>query len=379
MTTHTLFIVAGEKSGENYGANLVRQFKKRWPSSRFFGIGGSGMEAEGVEILFPMEDLAVVGVVEILSHLPRIRRIYHQLIGEVKRRKPSAAVLIDSPDFNLRLAKRLKKISVPVLYYISPTVWAWRPGRLKTIKKNVAKMLLIFPFEEGLYREKEIPARYIGHPLLERIHVTLDKEAFAQKYGLDPQKKIITLLPGSRRSEIRFHMPVLVRAVEKLHRALPCQFLLVLAGNPDSDFLNKTIPPGLNDFKILTEDGYAAMASSDLILSACGTANLEAALLGTPFISFYRISPLTYYAGVRLVKISHFSIVNILAGTKIIPELIQRRFTAENVFQEARTILNSKQIQDEMKSNLGRIRALLGEAHASENAAQELDRLIHSS
>ena len=212
----SILIVAGENSGEKYGADLVHQFKKLHPSLSFFGIGGKHMEREGVNLLFPVGELAVVGVFEIISHLPRIKKIFNKIKREVKRQKPAAAVLIDSPDFNLRLAKKLKKLSIPVLYYISPTVWVWRKGRLKTIKKTVDKMMLIFPFEEKIYEDYGIPAVYVGHPLRERVRASLTKNEFLEKYGLSAQKKLISLLPGSRQSELKYHLPVLAEALEKI-------------------------------------------------------------------------------------------------------------------------------------------------------------------
>ena len=375
----SILIVAGENSGEKYGANFVLQFKKERPSLSFFGIGGKKMEDEGVEILFPMEELAVVGVVEILGHLPRIRRIFRRLKDEIKNRKPLASVLIDSPDFNLRLAKRLKKLGVPVLYYISPTVWAWRKGRLKTIKKTVSKMLLIFPFEEKIYREQGIPATYVGHPLRESVKISFGKEEFFRKYGLDPRRKLITLLPGSRKSEIRYHLPVLLRAIELLIKEYALQFVLVQAESLERNFLLRYIPQDSADLRIISQDSYEAIASSDLVLSACGTANMETALLGTPFISFYRISPLTYTFGVKFVKIKNYSIINILAGKQVVPELIQRRFKATNILKETKRILNSESIRSEMKKNFQMIRALLGEESASLNASRELEKLIYPS
>ena len=375
---NSLLIVAGENSGENYGASLVHEFKKIQPSLSFFGIGGKRMAEEGVQILFSTEELAVVGGIEILSELPRIKKIFNRITKEIKSRKPKAAVLIDSPDFNLRLAKKLKKINIPVLYYISPTVWAWRKGRLKTIKKTVDKMLLIFPFEEAIYREKGIEASYVGHPLKERVKISLSKEEFFKKYELDSQKKLITLLPGSRKSELKYHLPVLMRAVEQIKKDYKAQFVLVLAESLDKDFVLRSISPSFEDFKILTKDGYEAMAFSDVVLSACGTANLEAALLEAPLISFYRISPLTYFLGVKLVKIKSYSIVNILAGKKIIPELIERRFTARNIFEEVKKIFEENDLRQEMKANFKRLKALLGEERASQNAARELEKLIQS-
>jgi lipid-A-disaccharide synthase len=372
----SILIVAGENSGEKYGADLVRQFKKLHPSLSFFGIGGKHMEREGVNLLFPVEELAVVGVFEIISHLPRIKKIFNKIKKEIKHQKPSAAVLIDSPDFNLRLAKKLKKMSIPVLYYISPTVWAWRKGRLKSIKKTVDRMMLIFPFEEKVYEDYGIPAVYVGHPLKDRVRASVAKNEFLEKYGLDPQKKLISLLPGSRRSELKYHMPVLVEALERIKSEWDTQFVLLQAESLEKDFLLSLIPSWLKGLKILSEDHYEAVASSDLVLSACGTANLEAALLETPLVSFYRISPLTYLFVHRLAAIKNFSIVNILAGERIIPELIQRDFTAQNIFEETKKIIDSEEQRSEMIAQFRKIRKILGEKTAPQNVALELEKLI---
>jgi lipid-A-disaccharide synthase len=372
----TALIIAGEKSGENYGAAVVRRIKEINPAITFFGIGGKNMEAAGVDILFPMESLAVVGIAEVIGQLPRIRKIFGKIRREVRSRMPAAALLIDSPDFNLRLAKRLWKLDVPVLYYISPTVWAWRAGRLKIIRRYVRKMLLIFPFEEAIYRKARISSRFVGHPLLERVRTAFGRENFCRRYGLDPEKKIIALLPGSRRSEIRYHLPVLVEAVKKLRRDRPVQFVLIRSEDLDPDFLQHFIPQDLKDLKVIGENAYEALAAADLALSACGTANLEAALLGTPLVAFYRLSPLTYFAGVKLVKIKLYSIVNILAGEDIIPELIQRDFTADNLVREAKRVLESQELRSAMKSRFAKIRAELGQEPASKNVADELARLI---
>jgi len=371
-----VLIVAGEKSGENYGAAVVRRFKEFFPGANFFGIGGAKMAAEGVDVLFPMDDLAVVGVFEIISELPRIRRIFGRIQKEIKARRPAAAILIDSPDFNLRLAKKLHKFGIPVLYYISPTVWAWRKGRLKTVKKCVREMCLIFPFEEEIYRRAGIPARFVGHPLIERIKTEFGRSDFLKKYGLDSGRKLISVLPGSRRSELRFHMPILIEALKKIDREIAAQFVLVLAEDLDLDVLKSLLPADAPPVKILREHAYEAMAASDLVLSACGTANLEAALLEAPLLAFYRLSPLTYWAGVHFVKIKTYSIVNILAGEKVIPELIQRDFTAANLAREAQRILSSDAAREEMKTRFRSIRMSLGRESASENVAAELARLI---
>jgi len=373
---NSILIIAGENSGEKYGADLVNQFKKIQPHANFFGIGGKHMAEEGVSLLFSIKDLAVIGIAEVVSHLPRIKKIFNRIKKETIKRQPVAAVLIDSPDFNLRLAKTLKKLSIPVLYYISPTVWAWRKGRLKTIKKTVEKMLLIFPFEESIYKENGIPAVYVGHPLKERVGISISKEEFLLKYRLDPQKILISLLPGSRRNEIKHHMPILVKGLQKIKKEFNVQFVLLQAENIDKIFLSNFIPPSFENMNVLTENSYEAIAFSDVALSSCGTANLEAALLETPLISFYHISPLTFHLGIKFIKINNYSIVNILSGEKIIPELIQRHFSPENIFQETKKILYSEVVRSEMITHFKRIKDILGEEIASQNAAKELKRLI---
>jgi lipid-A-disaccharide synthase len=372
----SILIVAGENSGEKYGAGLVHQFRKLHPSFSFFGIGGKHMEREGVRLLFSVEELAVVGVFEIISHLPRIKKIFDKIKKEIIDQKPQAAVLIDSPDFNLRLAKKLKKLSIPVLYYISPTVWVWRKGRLRTIKKTVDKMMLIFPFEEKIYEDYGIPAVFVGHPLQDRIRTSLTKNEFLKKYGLNPHKKLIAILPGSRRSELKYHIPILAEAMERIRNEWDTQFVLLLAENLEKNYLLSLIPSWFKGLEILEENHYEAIVSSDLVLSACGTANLEAALLETPLISFYRLSPLTYFFGHWLAAIKNFSIVNILAGEKIIPELIQQDFTAQNILEETKKILTSEEKRSEMMAQFRKIKKRLGEKTASRNAAQELEKLM---
>jgi len=371
-----ILIVAGESSGEKYGAGLVREFRKLHPEVRFFGIGGKQMSAEGVEVLFPMEHLAVMGIFEVISQVPRIRRIFQHIVQEAASRRPAAAVLIDSPDFNLRLARKLNKAGIPVLYYVSPTVWAWRRGRLKAVRKHVARMMLIFPFEEEIYKAEGIPAVYIGHPLLERVKADLSREEFFAGYGLDPGKKLVVLLPGSRKSELRSHGPVLAEAVERIRGSVPAEFVLVLAESLERAELEKAFSGRIRGLRIIDRDGYSAMAAADIVLSACGTATLEAALLGTPVVAFYRISPLTYHAGRRFVRIRQYSIVNILAGKTVIPELIQGEFTAGNLARETIKVLGSDEIRAEMKAEFIKIRKDLGEGRASENAALELEKFI---
>jgi lipid-A-disaccharide synthase len=374
-----ILIVAGESSGDRHAARLVQEFLKSDPRAAFFGVGGPRLAEAGTEILVPMKDLAVMGVFEVAAHLLRIRRVFGRLEKAAEERRPAAAVLVDSPDFNLRLARRLKRRGVPVLYYISPTVWAWRAGRLKAIRRDVTKMLLIFPFEEEIYRRAGIPAVFVGHPLMESVRTGLTRAEFFVKYGLDPRRKLIALLPGSREGEVGRHMPVLVRTLPLLRQAFGAQFALVLAEGLGSAWLDRVFPDRPADVRVLARDGYEAMASADLVLSACGTANLEAALLGTPLIAFYRLSPLTYALGRGLVRISQYSIVNILAGRRVVPELIQDRFTPGNILTEARAILDSPAKQAELKAEFKKLAGILGEKKASVNAAAELKTILATS
>jgi len=373
--TRPLLIIAGEKSGENYGAAVVRRYAETHPGARFFGIGGTAMAEAGVEIVHSMSDLAVVGLAEVVSSLPRIRRIFADIRAEVAARKPAAALLIDSPDFNLRLAKRLKALGVPVLYYISPTVWAWRPGRLAKVKAAVRKMCLIFPFEEKIYADAGVPARFVGHPLLERVKASFGRAGLVAKYGLDPNLPLVAVLPGSRRSEIRFHMPVLAEALARIRERVPCQFAIIRAQDLDAGLVRDALPAGGPPVALLDGDAYEAMAAADLALSACGTANLELALLGTPFVAFYRISRLTYALGHPFVRIDDYSIVNILAGRRIAPELVQKNFTAEAVAREAVRLLESPAARAEMRDRFLGIRESLGTETASRNVAAELAAL----
>ena len=347
MSARPVFIVAGEKSGDNYGAALVKAFRSLHPDVPFFGVGGTAMEEAGVERIVPMDALALIGLVEIIGHLPRLGRIFRRLTAEVKRRRPAAAVLIDSPDFNLRLARRLNALGVPVLYYIGPTVWAWRPGRLRILRRRVTRMMLIFPFERELYKKAGIPAVFVGHPLVERLRPTMDRAAFFAAQGLDPGRPLVVLMPGSRRGEIGFHMPVLV-------------------------------PAGAPPVGIIDQGAYDALAAADLVLSSCGTANLEAALLGAPLVAFYRLSAPTYALGTRLIRIRRFSIVNILAGKTVVPELIQKRFTPEALAAEAIRLLRSSGEREAQRAEFRRLKEMLGTAPASENAARELAGLLSS-
>ena len=372
----SILIVAGESSGDKYGADVVQEFKKQHADVVFFGVGGERLAEQGVELCGSLEELNVVGIFEAFSHLPRIRRAFRRLEKEGQARNPAAAVLIDSPDFNLRLAKRLARNAIPVLYYISPTVWAWRSGRLKTIRKAVSRMCLIFPFEKKIYDESGIPAVFVGHPLRDKVKARLTRDEFLARHSLLPRAHMITLLPGSRPSEIKNHLPVLLETVRRLRTDLDVHFLLVLAETINRDTLDRLLPRGEPGIHVLSKDGYEAIAHSDLVLSSCGTATLETALLGTPLIAFYRLSPLTYYPFRRLVRVRSYSIVNILAGKEFVPELIQRRFNASELVREARALLLSEDRKAAMRAEFRHVADRLGEGKAAEGVARELEKIV---
>jgi lipid-A-disaccharide synthase len=371
-----ILIIAGENSGERYGADVVREFGKLWPAYSFFGVGGKRMAEAGVDLLFSIDELSAVGIFEVITRLPHFRRIFSSIGKEVDARRPAAALLIDSPDFNLRLARKLKASGVPVVYYISPTVWAWRRGRLKAVRDFVDRMLLIFPFEQKIYDEQGIPVTFVGHPLIDKVAVKLSREEFLAKYGLRGDLPIVCLLPGSRPTELKNHLPVVGAAVERLGREMDLQFVLVLAESLERDDLGRFVSQAEKRILILTEDAYEAMAYSTLILSACGTANLEAAILGTPLIAFYRLSPLTYYPFRRLVKISDYSIVNILARKRIVPELIQSALTPDRLTNEARSLLLSEERRSAMKAEFATLTSGLGRGPAALNVARALAAVL---
>jgi lipid-A-disaccharide synthase len=372
----SILIVAGENSGDKYGADLIRAYRRLDPTASFFGVGGKDMAEAGAEIIFPLNHLNIIGVTEAVLSWRRVLKMLRRLTQEARDRQVRAAVLIDSPDFNLRLAPRLHQEGVPVLYYISPTIWAWRQRRLEIIRRSVTKMLLIFPFEKEIYDSHQIPAVYVGHPLLERIKVKMERNAWRQKYNLPLAEPLITLLPGSRPSEIRYHLPILIKSMDIIRNKAKANFLLLKAETIDTDFIHKFIPKE-SPLQVLDQDKYEAMAASDLSLAACGTANMEACLLGTPLIAFYKLSPLVFYLGRNLVKIKHYSIVNILAGKQVIPELIQSRLTPANIAKEALMLLASPEKTAAMKKEFNRLRQLLGEERAPLKAALELYNLVN--
>ncbi len=370
---------AGEASGDTYGAQLIEVLRGLAPGSTFFGMGGERMRASGAELLVHANEVAVVGLVEVVKHLPDIRRRFKHLVAEAAHRKPDAAILIDFPDFNLRLARELHRLGIPVFYFVSPQIWAWRTGRVQQIRKYVRKMIVIFPFEQEFYRRHGVEVSYVGHPLAYEPPPKISREEFAVRHGLDPQKQWIALLPGSRRKELGFNIERMLWAAEVLKdQGGDFQFVMPVASTLNKDWLaymlynTWTSPIGI----ILTEDAPATLMHARAAVVASGTATVEAALSGTPFIVVYRLAPLTWLLGRRLVKLDTFAMPNLIAGKKIVPELIQKDFTPENVVRELNAIIPDGPARQQMESDLKMVQQRLRDSVHTDSPAQRAAKEI---
>lgn len=365
-----ILVLTGESSGESYGAELIREIKKLIPDLRFFGIGGEEMTKEEVDLISHIGQLSVIGILEAIPHLFRLSKIKSKIVVEAKRRKPVCAILIDSPDFNLRLAKELNKTGIPVIYFISPTVWAWRKGRVKKIKKHVSLLLIIFPFEKEIYERAGVPHIFVGHPLIDKVKVDTDREELRRNLGIDNTKAVISILPGSREIEIRNHLPILVDSLKELRKNVDFKAFLIKAPGISYDLMKKY----LNNFDIefVRDERYRVMACSDIALASCGTSNIELLLLGVPFVAFYKLSQLSYLIAKMLVKLKYASIVNILAGKEIIPELLQSNFNKNNVVEKIQLLLCSEEERKRIKDEFKRIKNNLGEEGAMLRSARAI-------
>ena len=367
-----ILLSAGEASGDTYGAQMIDALRRLAPEAGFFGMGGERMQAAGCELLVNANEVAVVGLVEVVKHLPAIRRRFKHLVAEAALRKPDAAVLIDFPDFNLRLARELHRLGIPVFYFVSPQIWAWRTGRVKQIQKYVRKMIVIFPFEQEFYRRHGVEVSYVGHPLAAAPVPQVSRPAFAAQYGLDPAKEWIALLPGSRRKEVRLNLPTILGAIDLLRNDLlrkdllrkqgtDYEYLLPVASTLSKDWMREQLaasPTHVAGIK-LTENARVTMMLARASVVASGTATVEAVLSGTPFVVVYRLAPLTWILGRRLVRLDTFAMPNLIAGRKIVPELIQRGFTPKSVLRELNAILPDsparRQMQNDLKEVQGRL------------------------
>jgi lipid-A-disaccharide synthase len=353
-TGKKVLIVAGESSGDLYGAKLVEAMASLSAQVQFYGIGGKEMERRGVNLLFSSSELAVVGITEVVERMGHILRAWRDIKRFIVNHTPHLAVLIDYPGFNLRLARVLKKNAVPVLYYVSPQVWAWRPGRIKTIAKRVAKMAVILPFELPIYQREGVDVEFVGHPLLDVLDVDLSRKEARRRLGMPPDSLIIGLLPGSREREVRTLLPPLLGAAEILASDFPsCQFILPLASTIQRDVVQGFIEGNLLPLEVVEGRTFEVMKAADLLLVVSGTATLEGAIAGVPMVIIYRLSPISYLIGRLLVKVQCIGLANIVVGRKVVPELIQGEVIPQRIAHEAAKILRDpakkRQIEGELK------------------------------
>jgi len=379
MAYPEILISAGEASSDMYGARLAKALRER-TGATLFGMGGPRMGEAGVELIADYHEVAVVGITEVLHKIPTVVGVQRRLAHEAIRRRASLAILIDSPGTHLGVARRLKNSGIPAGYFIGPQVWAWRPGRVRVVKRLVNRMVVIFPFEEKIYHDAGVPVDFVGHPLVDVVRPTVTRQEFAVKHSLDPESLIVVLLPGSRRSEIAQHYPFVLDACELLAREMQpvggVQFVHVAApSQPAGLFSDYGDRLGIQ-IKRIEGQAYDALASADCAIVASGTATIEAALLATPMVVIYRVAPMTAAILRRMVRAPFISMVNLIGGRRIVPELIQDNLTAKAVAAQVRFLLESADGREEMKSGLAEVRAKLGSGGAIERAADIFARML---
>lgn len=371
MTVPKILISAGEASSDMYAARLAVALRQR-TGAQFFGMGGPRMAAAGVELIADYHEVAVVGIAEVLHKIPSVVRVQNRLAKEAMQRGASLAILVDSPGTHLGVARRLKNRGIPVGYFIGPQVWAWRPGRVRVVKRLVKRMVVIFPFEEKIYRDAGVPVTFVGHPLVDVVHSTCTREQFASRHGLDPAQPIVTLLPGSRRGEMARHYGRLMKACDLLRRSLAfksVQFVHAVAPNLKPEMLAAYGSPAGLPITRVEGETYNALAAADCAIVASGTATVEAALLGTPMVVVYRVTPVTAAILRHMLRTPFIGMVNLIAGRKVAPELIQDAFTPAAVEAEVRGLLESDRRRAEARNALAEVREKMGPGGAIERAA----------
>ncbi|HEU4341045.1 MAG TPA: lipid-A-disaccharide synthase [Candidatus Binatia bacterium] len=364
-----VMVVVGEASGDIHGAQFVEALLKRLPTVKVFGVAGEQLRKTRFEVLFGVSKLTGMGLVELASNLSNIWHAYRFLRRALQERSPNLLVLIDFPDFNLRLAKFAKALRIPVLYYVSPQVWAWRPGRVRQVARWVDQMAVVFPFEVPFYRSHGVNVTFVGHPLLDKVYATETRDSVLIKLGLQADRPTVAILPGSRRKEVSYHLPVLLDAADRLHRKRGVQFLCVRASTVSGEDLAARLAAAPFKIPIVEGQRYDAMHAADLVWTASGTATVETALLLKPMIIVYRVSWLTYGAARLLVKVPRIGMVNILAGESVVPELVQSDFTAQKMIDETERFLNDAELRQQTARKLADIKNRLGSPGAAERVA----------
>ncbi len=363
-----VLVCCGEPSGDLYAGDLVRHLRELAGPLDVFGLGGDRLEEAGGRLVAHVRDLAVVGLLEVLKHLRRLRAVFRSVLDEVERERPAVAVLVDYAEFNLRLARELKGRGVPVVYYVSPQVWAWRRGRMRAIRERVARMVVIFPFEEPLYREAGVPVTFVGHPLVDLARPAENRPAFLASQGLDPGRPVLAVLPGSRPQEVAHNLPPIAGALRLLReRRADLQLALALAPSLNARLLDRDLE-GLPVTRVAGKT-HALLSAASAGIVASGTATVEAALMDLPSVVVYRLSPLTYALGRPFVRVPHYAMANLIAGREVVKELIQNEFRPEAVAREVALLLDDPSWRGRVKEGLAQVRERLGPPGASERSA----------
>jgi lipid-A-disaccharide synthase len=377
MALLQIMIVAGEASGDQLMADLVAEIRRRLPEARFFGMGGPLCAAQNAELVYGAREVSVMGITEVIPKLPRMLKVLRGLARAASHRRPACAILADIPDFNLRLALKLKRMGIPVVYYVSPMIWAWRTGRIEAIAERVDEMICILPFEEAIYRRAGVRVKYVGNPVLDQVPPAADPAHFRAQLGLDERRPTLALLPGSRPSEIRRILPAMVGAARELARdRSDLQVVVPVAPSiPRADIASAFSGSG-QEPSLVSGKAADVVGASDAAVVASGTAVLEAALMERPFIVVYRVAPVSYLVGRMMLKVKYVSLVNLLLGRRVVPELIQGAMSPETIAGEVRRLWNPGRDRDEMLSSLREVREKLGRRGAAARAADEVVALI---
>ena len=355
-----ILISAGEASGDLYASLVVEELRGRLPDADFFGCTGPRLRAAGVRTVVDAASLAVVGLLEVVSHIPRIYREYQKLLRAAEEIRPDVAILTDSPDFHLRVARRLNRMGIPVVYLVAPQVWAWRRGRIRQIRQDIHRLLCIFPFEEEFFRREGVSATYIGHPLAGRVAPALSKDEFFRKHRLAAGRPLIAILPGSRKGEALRHLPALLDACERLYRERAVNLVLPASATTGVEFFRSRVED--TPVRVIEGESWDAIGHADVALAASGTVTVEAALLGTPMVTFYRVTPPSWIAGKLLVRVPFYSMVNLIAGRRIVPELMQSAMTGEALAAEAGRLLADPAGRAQMCAGLEEVRRKLSQS-----------------
>jgi lipid-A-disaccharide synthase len=372
-------IITGEVSGDLIGASLIRELKSLKPDLMVTGIGGDKMKSAGMDLIYHTDQMAFLGFVEVLKHLPFIRKVQKKLIEVIKKEEIGCVVLIDYPGFNLSIAKKLKPLGVKIIYYVSPQLWAWAKGRVKKVRRLVDKMLVVFPFEVDFYKKESVNADYVGHPLVERVnqHKFLSRDELISKYNLEKEKEILLVMPGSRKQEVKEIFPEVITAANKLAADFNLQVVVARSKNIEEKYLRKNIVSG--KYITIEDRNYELMKYSHFGIIKSGTSTLEAGFFALPMIVVYKTSQLTYLIGKSLIKLDRIGMVNILLDEMVVPELIQSEANSTNIFNTASKILSDDKTYEKMKHKLGNVKEKLGSEGASLRAARSILEIINES